>query len=313
MRLLCLVTAAGLCAPLIADAARPTPELFAPGTISGPASDGAPTFTPDGNTLYFTRSAATWSVIVESHRVGATWSEPQVAAFSGQWPDTGPVIAPDGSYLVFQSQRPKDPTNPRSSRASSLYRVDRVGAGWGPVQRLPDEINSGAAIWRPSIAADGTLYFVSIDPAGHKQLLSARRKAAGYEPAKPLPFSDGSLGDVDPEIAPDGSFLVFCSDKRLKEDPSPRDHLFVVRKTATGWGPVRPLRYAGDDATGFSTDNEPRLGPDHRTLYFSSDRSVPVAFPRAHDQAVADLKRLQAWDNGTTNVWSIAIDARTAE
>ena len=36
----------------------PVPEIFAPGEISGPANDGAPTFSPDGNTLFFTRSTA---------------------------------------------------------------------------------------------------------------------------------------------------------------------------------------------------------------------------------------------------------------
>jgi hypothetical protein len=36
----------------------PAPEIFAPGEISGPANDGAPTFSPDGNTLFFTRHSA---------------------------------------------------------------------------------------------------------------------------------------------------------------------------------------------------------------------------------------------------------------
>ena len=36
----------------------PAPEIFGPGVISGPENDGSPTFSPDGQTLYFTRSAA---------------------------------------------------------------------------------------------------------------------------------------------------------------------------------------------------------------------------------------------------------------
>ena len=34
-------------------ALAPTPELFEPGIISGPADDGSPTFSPDGNTSLF--------------------------------------------------------------------------------------------------------------------------------------------------------------------------------------------------------------------------------------------------------------------
>jgi WD40-like Beta Propeller Repeat len=52
----------------------PVPEIFAPGEISGPANDGAPTFSPDGNTLFFTRSTAQWTVIVESHKLNGHWS-----------------------------------------------------------------------------------------------------------------------------------------------------------------------------------------------------------------------------------------------
>jgi hypothetical protein len=55
---------------------------------------------------------------------------------------------------------------------------------------------------------------------------------------------------------------------------------------------VVPIRYAGDEKPyGFSTDDEPRLAPDHRTLYFSSDRVVPVHFPRTHEQAMCAKNR----------------------
>jgi hypothetical protein len=82
----------------------------------------------------------------------------------------------------------------------------------------------------------------------------------------------------------------------------------VVLKKGEGWGPVVPIRYAGDEKPyGFSTDDEPRLGPDYRTLYFSSDRVVPVHFPRTHEQAQKDLERLDLWDNSNSNVWSIPL------
>jgi Tol biopolymer transport system component len=289
--------------PVDANAPQ-VPELFAPGVISTPANDGSPTFTPDGNTLLFTRSTATWSAILESHRVNGTWTQPALASFSGEWPDSSPGIAPDGSYAVFVSIRPKDGGDAHAAREAQLYRVDRTTAGWGKPVRLPPTVNIGPSIWKPSVGGDGTIYFVSIDTAGHKRLYSAARVAAGYAPAQPLSFSDGTLFDVDPEIAPDGSFLIFCSSGRLKGDP--KDHLFIVHKTPSGaWGDVRPIRYAGDDANGFSTDDEPHLGPDHRTIYFSSDRAAPVSFPRAHDQAVRDVERLEQWDNSNSNVWTL--------
>jgi hypothetical protein len=294
----------------------PEPKIFAPGEISGPANDGAPTFSPDGNTLFFTRSAAHWTVIVESHIVDGHWSRSVVAPFSGEWPDSSPAMSPDGSYIVFQSTRPKVPSTnanrpkpgePIPGIVSNLWRVDRAGSGWSEPKRLPDEVNVvGQSIWKPSVAADGTIYLTAIDTKGNKRLYSSRYKNGSYQQAEPLAFSDGTTMDVDPEIAPDGSFLVFVSAGRMLGNT--KDHLFVVLKKGEGWGPVVPIRYAGDEKPyGFSTDDEPRLGPDHRTLYFSSDRVVPVHFPRTHEQAQTDLERLDLWDNSNSNVWFIPL------
>ncbi len=292
-------------APTALATTLPQPVLFAPGTISGPANDGSPTFTPDGDTLFFTRSTATWSAIMESHRVHGAWAVPQLASFSGEWPDSSPSLAPDGSYLMFTSSRPRDPAKPSGQRDAQLYRVTRRGDAWGTPEKLPAEVNVGPSIWKPSIAADGTIYFTSIDAKGHKQLLSAARQGAGYARATPLPFSDGTTADVDPEIAPDGSFLVFASSGRVADDP--HDHMFIVRRTAGGWGSVQPIRYAGDDAGGRSTEQEPHLGADRTTIFFASDRAAPVTFPRSHAQAIADEQRLEAWDNSNLNVWEILL------
>ena len=282
------------------------PEIFAPGGISGPANDGAPTFSPDGKTLYFTRSTAAWGVILESRESGGKWSEPVVASFSGEWRDSSPGFSPDGSFLVFVSLRPEKmpaPGEKLTAVRANLYRVKRTGGGWGEAERLPDAVNIGNAIWKPSVAADGTIYFVSIDAQGGKRLYRSRLKGGVYQQAEPLAFSAGTTADVDPEIAPDGSFLVFCSSGRVKDDP--RDHLYIVLRSGEEWGPVRAVRYAGDMVT---TDDEPHLGgPDRRTVYFSSDRAVPVKFPRTHEQAVEDLRRLELWDNSNSNVWFMSL------
>jgi len=49
------------------------------------------------------------------------------------------------------------------------------------------------------------------------------------------------------------------------------------------------------------------LGRDQKTLHFTSDRTLPIAFPRTRSQTQADLDRIQLWDNGNSNVWTIAI------
>ncbi len=290
-------------------AASVVPEIFAPGVISGPQNDGSPTFSPDGNTLFFTRSTTHWSVILESHKVKGQWSTPKLASFSGVWPDSSPSMAPDGSYIIFQSTRRLGEPEPGKAApvpVSNLWQVDRTDAGWSEPKRLPDAVNLSHSIWKPSIAQDRTVYFTVIGDRGSKRLYSAAYRNGTYATAQPLSFSDGTTADVDPEIAPDGSFLVFCSSGRVKGDD--KDHLYITRRQGDGWGAVVAIRYAGDEKPyGFSTDDEPHLGADHRTLYFSSDRSAAVHFPRTHRQAEQDLERLELWDNGNSNVWTLSL------
>lgn len=291
----------------------PAPQIFAPGVISGPANDGSPAFSPDGSTIFFTRTNGNWSAILESHKIAGKWSRPVLAPFSGEWADGSLTIAPDGSYIVFTSKRPVGPPAPGADpksvhKVANLWRVDRADAGWSVPVRLPDTVNIGPSIWKPSLAANGNLYFVSIDEKGRKRLYLAELKDGAYRQAQPLPFSGGDTLDVDPEIAPDESFLVFSSAGRLAGDSL--DHLFIVARQQDGWGPAVPVRYAGDDKPGYSTDDEPHLGPDRKSIYFSSDRPFPVVFPRSHRQAQEDFTQMEGrgWFGGYANIWFIPLE-----
>jgi hypothetical protein len=279
------------------------PAVFAPGVISGPANDGSPTFTPDGKTLFFTRSGSGAGTILESHLVGGVWTQPEIAAFSGEWNDQHPSMAPDGSYLVFVSSRP---VPGMASRVSHIWRVDRTANGWGAPVHLPATVNFAPLIFAPSVAADGTVYFLRIGPKRTFQLYSARFADGAYQQAQPLPFSTPATADVDPEIAPDQSFLVFASSGRRPGDAN--EHLYVVFHRQGAWGEVVPIRYQGDDDNGGSNDNEPNIAPDGRTLYFDSDRTLRLQFPRTRAQARADLDRIESWDNGDTNVWTTSLE-----
>ena len=125
-----------------------TADLCSRCVVSGPANDDSPTFSPDGNTTFFTRSTANWGAIVESHLVNGHWTQPALAPFSSEWPDASPAMSPDGSYLVFESNRPAIPlaSLPKGGEviprvASDLWRVDRVGTGWSKSTRLSDAVN----------------------------------------------------------------------------------------------------------------------------------------------------------------------------
>ena len=297
MRLLVLVLLAGLTA---SAAAAPVPAVFAPGVISGPADDTDPAFSADGHTVVFARNG---TLMISTRRDG-NWSVPVIAPFSGQWMDQQPTMSPDGRFLVFVSNRPVRAGDDKGP-AGHLWRVDRQGDGWGQPIHLPSAVNRTASTWAPSVAGDGSLYFIERSaPNAPFRLRRAQYRDGGYLPSTPVDFGDATTQDVDPAVAPDESFIVFGS---MHPGPDAHERLFIAMRNGTGWSTPVDL---GDAVNGDgSTDtNEARLGPDHRTLYFSTDRKSRPHYPRTAAQAQADQARTAAWDNGRQNIWSVPLD-----
>lgn len=298
-----IVAAAG---PAPADA--PVPRLFAPDVISGSANDGAPSFTPDGATLFYEQSNGTWSTIVMSTKIKGKWTRPVLAPFADQYPSQQPAVSPDGRYVIFESTRPA-PALGTGKKSAHLYRVDRTARGWGQPIELPPSVNIARRVFKPSIAANGDLYFMADAGGGAGapawRLYVSRRTRGTYGPAMQLPFSDGTYSDVDPYIAPDQRYLIFSSKNRPPFDDD-HEHLFIAWRTASEWSAPTAIRYAGD---GGADDGEANVGPDGRTLYFTSGRTVAPKESRSRTQVAADLARMQGWDNSNANVWMLTIDA----
>lgn len=286
-----------------------TPVVFAPGVISGPANDDAPVFTPDGRTVYFFRSNHQDYDIMVSHRVGARWSPPQVASFSGQWRDLEPAMAPDGSYLIFASSRPIHGGDTRPDghwggkvypgRGGNLWRVDRRGNGWSAPVRLPDIVNRSDATFSPGIASDGTLYFMAATAKnGDFQIWRAPLKDGRYRTPELLPFC-AQYECMDGTIAPDQSFIVFSSG-RPPAAPQNND-LFIAFRDGTQWSDPVDL---GPQVAALSPI-EARLGADGPTLYFSSGHVVPPAFPKTAEARASGLRDMQSWNDGADNIWMV--------
>lgn len=188
-----------------------------------------------------------------------------------------------------------------------MWEMNRTDSGWSEPVRLPETVNISPRVFKPSISADGSLYFMAKTKDNKTfRLYRAQYRNGAYEQAVPLSFSDGNTTDVDPEIAPDESFLIFSSAGRAAPEDT-HEHLYIVFKDGISWGKIQPLRYAGDYEKNPSDDGEANLSPDLRTLYFNSSRTAPIHADRTREQAAEDFKRLTLWDNSNSNVWSISI------
>ena len=267
--ILALALGAAVSVPAVQAAADTvTPPAEGPWTT---AHDASPAFAPDGDTVVFTRGSGTARRLYVARRHDGKWWAPGPAPFSDRWMDFEPTMAPDGSYLVFVSNRPANGTGKAldgnwggkayPGRGGNLWRVNRAGDRWGAPQRLPEVVNAGTSTFSPAVAADGSLSFVRVDPAnGAFRLYRSRLVQGRYQAAQALALGGGGANsDYDPAVAPDGSFLVFSSDR--PPAPSNGGDLFIAFATRNGWSTPVDLGVAGDEA---------RLGPDRTTLYFSA-------------------------------------------
>ncbi|HWX65896.1 MAG TPA: hypothetical protein VNZ27_05635 [Rhodanobacter sp.] len=278
----------------------PQPQIFAPGSISGPSGVDCLTLTPDGATVFFDQQAGTNGMIMMSHRTGDTWSQPQIAPFSGQWFDHDPALAPDGSFLLFTSNRP-DVAGGQPLHGGHLWRVDRRGNSWSAPIRLPDAVNSGANIYAPSVAAQGDVYFQRMDAPAHQfHLYRSAYRNGRYQTPVRLALGDPDAQEQDPAIAPDESFIVFDANYAGKDKP---ERLYIAFSDGDHWSTPIDL---GDAVNRYQPWGS-HLGPDARTLYFTSNDAMKVVYPRSPAQASKDLARMRAWDNGSNHIWSVPL------
>jgi hypothetical protein len=287
-----------------------TPEIFAPGIISGHSVVACPAFSPDGKTVFFDITRGSDSMLLVSHQTNGHWSKPQIAPFSGQWLDHDAAMAPDGSFLVFVSNRPavaggkpvdivgKTQTIP--NLGGNLWRVDGKGAGWGEPYRLPDSINHNTQTFAPSVAADGSVYFIQPEE-GDFHIFRSQYRDGTYQPPVRQALGDAKAHQKDPAVAPDESFMVFDMNDPAKEGP---DRLYIAFRDGVHWGEPIDLGAPINDSRG---PWGPHLGPDHRTLYFTSDRTLPMTYPHTLEEGKRQLAETQTWDNGLDNIWRVSL------
>ena len=262
-----------------APASEIVPLSVTPVTLGGiinQDSDDTPAFTPDRDTVFFDRSEGPKKTIMVSHRIKGHWSAPQPASFSGRWFDQDPVVAPDGSFLLFNSDRPVRAGGKPLVQSyfaggpgpgSNLWRVDRIGDRWGDPVWLRDTINSDIFIDFASLASDGTLYFMRWD-AGEKSmhLWASRYQRGSYLAPQFVALGDPKESIHDPAVAPDQSFIVFDSGK-VKGGLG---RMCIAFREGEHWGAPIDLGSRINDDLPWGA----HLGPDRRTIYFTGTHGI---------------------------------------
>jgi len=239
--------------------------LFVEGLFGVNTGDYGVAFSPDGESLYFTRAmpGALTEAIQTSRRVGDTWSEPQTVSFSGDYQDREPYVSPDGQRIYFASRRPLRGSSPKAD--FDIWYVDRQGDGWSDAVNLV-AVNSTFNDDYPAVAADGTLVFARNDADSNVNLYIALPRNGRLEEPRDMGFPINTVfADADPWIAPDGGYIVYSSSRRF-EGAQGQGDLYITHRQGDGW--VDPVSL-GLQVNNIGHDYGPTISPDGLTFYFS--------------------------------------------
>lgn len=188
-------------------------------------------FSPDGSEYYLSVADSDWNyrgILRSVHRKGSWSSYAPLPFVWGEGGDGGePFVTSDGQHLFFVSARAGDRPDETGMAGSAaivqsgetdIYVSQRTGSDWSDPVRLAAPVNSRSSEWHPTVAADGTLFFASERGRqdGKADIYSAAQESDGsYRQAErlPAPVNLDGVNDSDPFIAPDGSYLIFHSDR----------------------------------------------------------------------------------------------------
>ena len=277
-------------------------ELFEPGVVSTRDYERDGTFTPDGQTFYFTKRTI-WpyfSAICVSRLRRGRWTEPEVAPFSGQYPDGTPFISTDGSRLYFASRRPAE----RAQNGYNIWMATRVKDSWSKPELLPQPINGPGSVISPVETRNGSLYFIRLDDA---RLYVSERRGAGW--AEPVPIVDSAAQGTavtSVYVDPDERFMIVAIVGRADamstlEGIYPRADLYVRERRGSAWSAPRQLPPPINSA---AEEGSPFLSPDRRFLYFTSERGPLTEHGTRYD--AADLEHvLHSPGNGLGDIYRI--------
>jgi Tol biopolymer transport system component len=263
------------------DEGIPPAEMIGQGVISTDDDELGGGVTPDGNTLIFEKSAAPHYLYImcESRLVRGKWSKPEILPFSGKYRDTDPVLAPDGKFILFASDRPVDG---KDLHRWSIWRAERSTSGWKEPQLIPGAVNSEGSQVFASIAANGNIYFASSRKTGQYDVFRSKFENGEYKEAEDLGpiFNGPGINTFEATIAPDESYILLGSFGRQGGYGS--SDIFVSFRDAAGsWTPPVNL---GSQVNTRARDYSPRISGDGRWLYFTSERGF---LDKSQDQALS--------------------------
>ncbi|MFC2117168.1 alpha/beta fold hydrolase [Bacteroidota bacterium] len=239
-----------------------SPKKFAPGFISTEAHEFACSFTPDGKEFYFTRRDPELdrNQIMYTKMVEGKWTKPSIVSFIGSKMSFEPMVTPDGNRMYFTLE--KMVPGQKGGIHMNIWYVEREDNKWSEVKDPGKAFNPGKTMY-VSTTMDGTIYVSDISAGFPNVGIGIIKKIKGenlkIERLSP-PVNVGKQ-DMYPYVAPDGSYLIFSSKRRVENFNS---ELFIsFKKQDESWSEPKAIDL------GMSAGC-PMISPDGKYLFFTA-------------------------------------------
>ena len=247
-----------------------TPEVFAPGIISTEVSEGCCYFSKDGQLYLFARAGSIAPGIFFMEQKDGVWSNPQLASFSAGRYDWDFTLAPDGKTVFVASGRPHTKGG-SPERDHSIWISEKTKSGWTEPQLLPFPVNAGQHDSYPSVTKDGTLYFFSRRSGGlgEGDIYKSEKIDGKYTKVQNLgPPINSEFHEVDSFIAPDESYIIFCSNQ---PGGYGREDIYIsFNKDDGAW--TDPVNL-GDKVNTPYDEYIPAVTPDGKYFFFTTNKT----------------------------------------
>jgi ketosteroid isomerase-like protein/Tol biopolymer transport system component len=274
-----------LCFPLLTIGQGAAEILRAPSSV---APEFASTSNPNGSLLLFNRSNASRSKmwIMAQGKSNGKWGSAYVPSFTDStYREIDPIFSPDGQTVFFSSNRPRAKGGP--AKDFDLWMSRRQGAGWGPAQWVPGEVNSTDDEIFCSQARNGNLYFARFPDQGKTQVFCAKWRDGAFQKPERVVMLHDSIGMANPAISPDERWLLFTSPDFPGYGSA--DIMLAEKLPDGNWSAPRNL---GSAVNSPFADFAPAFSPDGQWIYFTSERPGVVQDYPAGQRRPGDLYRI---------------------
>ena len=289
-----------------------TGEIFAPGKVSTGMNEGRLVFNPDGTELFMgitvRRSPAHYeAVIINSKQVDGKWSDLEVAEFSGIYSDMAPCLHPNGSFLVFQSNRPTNDST--LSDEYNFWYIELKDGKWSEPLLFSKLVNGYGNVYGGSIAANGNFYFTREEKDGSQKIYRSKFIDDKYIEPELLPETVNSVrSQFDGYISPDESYMILPVYGR-KDAIGSTDYYITFRNQRDEWSEVKNL---GPKFNTRQVDGLVSITADSKYIFYCSVGIVDKETVPRHKLNYNDLVQFHnSYGHGSYDVYWV--DAKAIE